>query len=172
MTTPIDELVDVVDRQDNVIGQQNLSTLYAEGASNFRGINVFLINDQGQLWLPRRTATKKRFPSCLDFSCGGHVQSGESYDEALRRELEEELNLNIDEVPYRFLGHLTPHQHNVALFTQVYEIPTNQTPAWNREDFVEAFWLEPSQAMSWLEKGEPAKSDLPKLIQLFYLGQK
>jgi isopentenyldiphosphate isomerase len=50
-------------------------------------LNAFLVNDYGQIWIPRRSSLKRIFPLCLDMSVGGHVVSGESYEEAFRREL-------------------------------------------------------------------------------------
>ena len=37
-------------------------------------------------------------------SIGGHVESGESYEEALKREASEELNINIDKLILSCLG--------------------------------------------------------------------
>jgi isopentenyl-diphosphate delta-isomerase len=130
---PEDELLDVVDRDDHVIGQRRRSELYAENSSDFRAINVFLVNDQGQVWLPRRTVWKQLYPLCLDMSCAGHVKSGESYEDALKRELKEELNLDLEQVPCRLLGYLTPYDDGVSMFMKVYEIHDHRTPEWNRE---------------------------------------
>ena len=57
-----DELLDLVDEQDRIIGSGLRSEIYREGLSNFRVVNAFLINDAGQLWIPRRTANKRIFP--------------------------------------------------------------------------------------------------------------
>lgn len=47
--TPVEEILDLVDRDDNVIGKLARDKVYAAGLSNFRVINGFLINQQGQL---------------------------------------------------------------------------------------------------------------------------
>ncbi len=163
-----DELLDVVDRDDHVIRQKRRSELYAEDSSDFRAVNVFLVNEGGQIWFPRRTASKQLYPLCLDMSCAGHVKSGESYEDALKRELKEELNLDLEQVHCRLLGHLTPYDDAVSMFMQVYEIQDNRTPEWNRDDFVEAFWLRPQEVLERIRRGEQAKDDLPKLIEIFY----
>lgn len=41
-------------------------------------------------------------------SMGGHVESGETYEQTLKRETQEELNINTDQAQVRLLGHLTP----------------------------------------------------------------
>ncbi|MDJ0619946.1 MAG: hypothetical protein QNJ63_24935 [Calothrix sp. MO_192.B10] len=54
---------------------------------------------------------------------------------------------------------------------KVYEISTDITPNYNRDDFIESFWLKPRILFEQIQSGEPAKSDLPKLIYHFYLSE-
>jgi isopentenyl-diphosphate delta-isomerase len=164
-----DELLDLVDEQDRVTGSKLRSEIYREGLSNFRAVNAFLVNDAGQLWIPRRTATKRTFPSCLDMSVAGHVASSEEYLTAFRRELHEELNLVLDDVEWKFIGHLTPYLHGVSCFMRVYEIRYNQDPDYNREDFAESYWFYPHEVLDKLNNGDNSKNDLPKLVKLLYL---
>ncbi len=166
-----DEYLDLVDSSDKVIGRKLRSEVYAEGLSNFRVINAFVINSKGELWIPRRTAKKRVFPLCLDMSVGGHVESGETYEQAFRRETEEELSIDIDKVRYRFLGHLNPHNHDISAFMNVYEIEMDQTPNYNKEDFIEYFWLTPQALLDKLKGGDTSKDDLPKLIHKFYSSE-
>ncbi|HIK32359.1 MAG TPA: NUDIX hydrolase [Oscillatoriales cyanobacterium M59_W2019_021] len=164
-----DELLDIVDASDRPIGRRWRSQLDQKGIDYYcRVVNAFLINPEGKLWLPRRTANKRRFPLCLDMSMGGYVVSGESYDEACQRELQEELNLEIDRIADYFLGYLTPVDDGVSAFMKVYEIPTDTTPDYNRNDFIEGFWWFPQEAFDRLRSGEPAKNDLLKLLEKFY----
>lgn len=168
MPHPIDELLDLVDANDNVIGQKPRSQVYSEQLSNFRAINVFIVNSRGELWIPRRTAHKKMFPLGLDMSTGGHVESGEDYDTAFRREVMEELNIDIDRVDHRLIGYCTPHQHGTAAFSKIYEIRSDETPVYNPDDFVEAFWITPQELLERIEQGEVAKGDLPILVKMLY----
>lgn len=164
-----DELLDLVDEQDRATGSKLRSEIYREGLSNFRAVNAFLVNDAGQLWIPRRTATKRTFPSCLDMSVAGHVSAGEDYLTAFRRELHEELNLELDDVEWNFIRHLTPLLHGVSCFMRVYEIRYNQVPCFNREDFAGSYWLYPHEVLDKLNNGDNSKNDLPKLVKLLYL---
>jgi isopentenyl-diphosphate delta-isomerase len=164
----MDEYLDLVNEKDEVIGKKLRSEVYVEHLSNFRVINAFVVNSMGELWIPRRVADKRIFPLCLDVSVGGHVESGETYDQTLKRETQEELNFDIDTIEYKLLGRLTPHDNGVSAFMNVYEIKMEQAPDYNKDDFTEYFWLTPRDFFQKLEQGEKAKSDLPILIEIFY----
>jgi isopentenyldiphosphate isomerase len=113
-TQPTEEILDLVNENDEVIGSMERSEVYVRGLSNFRVINVFLKNSDGKLFVPRRQLTKRLFPGALDVSCGGHVSSGETYLEACTKELGEELNIDFTKVSYRILGTMNPHHDEVS----------------------------------------------------------
>ncbi|MEH1944236.1 MAG: NUDIX domain-containing protein [Nostoc sp.] len=163
-----DEILDIVDESDCVVGQKKRSEIYRQGLCNFRVVNAFVVNSLGQLWIPRRSAHKTIFPLCLDVSMGGHVETGETYEDALQRELKEELNLELNMVNVRLLGYLIPYQYQVSSFMKVYEIKLDWNPEYNKSDFIESFWLSVNDLIEWLNSGEPAKSDLLKLVKIFY----
>lgn len=163
-----DEYLDLVDEYDQVIGRKGRSAIYAEQLSNFRVVNAFVINSRGELWIPRRAPNKRIFPLCLDMSIGGHVESGETYEEALQREAQEELNMEIENANVRLLGHLTPRDNGVSAYMQVYEIPQDEVPDYNRDDFVEYYWLTPEALFDRLANGDKAKGDLLKLVTIFF----
>jgi isopentenyl-diphosphate delta-isomerase len=163
-----DEYLDLVNEQDEVIDKQLRSEVYVKGLSNFRVVNLFLVNSEGKLWIPRRTSTKRIFPLCLDVSMGGHVESGETYEEAFKRETFEELAIDTDKITCKLLGYLTPHENNVSAFMKVYEIQTDTVPDFNPEDFIEYFWLSPEKLFEMIERGNKTKGDLPKLVDIFY----
>ena len=56
-------------------------------------IHLHLFNKKGELFLQKRAMNKDLLPGKWDTSVGGHFQPGESAEEALMRETEEELGI-------------------------------------------------------------------------------
>ena len=160
-----DEIIDIVNEHDEVVGAKPRSEIYKEKLTCFRVINAFMMNNEGKIWIPRRHPSKQLMPNVLDASVGGHVLSGEDYLEAFFRETHEELGLKKEQYRYTILDRLIPHEHKTTAFMYVYLIYYNQEPPYNKNDFSEAYWLYPQKARETIEQGEPSKSDLSILLQ-------
>jgi len=88
-----DEILDIVDENDHVIGRAPRGRVYAEGLRH-RCVFIQARDAEGRLFVHRRTPTKLVFPSLYDMFVGGVVGAGESYAEAALREAEEELGVS------------------------------------------------------------------------------
>ncbi len=65
-------------------------------------VHLHLFNSKGELYLQRRPMWKDIQPGKWDTACGGHVDYGETPEEALQREVSEELGVR-DFTP-KFIG--------------------------------------------------------------------
>lgn len=88
-----DEIIDIVDEHDRVVGRSSRGEAYARGLRH-RCAFVLVRDTGGRIFVHRRTAAKQVFPSLYDLFVGGVVGAGESYDEAALREAEEELGVS------------------------------------------------------------------------------
>ena len=95
-----EELVDIVDEDDNVIGVATRARLRAEKLLH-RGVFVVVLTSDNRIVVQRRSATKDLWPSRWDIGAGGVLSSGESYEVSAHRELQEELGI---EAECEFLG--------------------------------------------------------------------
>ncbi|HSH56266.1 MAG TPA: NUDIX domain-containing protein [Candidatus Limnocylindrales bacterium] len=169
-----DELLDLVDEQDQVVGTILRSEFYrleSERLGFIRGIEFLIENDNGQLWIPTRTANKKIAPNALDYSCGGHVSAGESYIESGLREIKEELNLDLRENDLDFV-HLFDPTSGLPYFRALYRYCSNSAPQFNTDDFVSAEWLSPEEISEQIANGKPAKSSLAETIKYYTTWQR
>jgi isopentenyl-diphosphate delta-isomerase type 1 len=96
----MDELFDIVTEDDIVTHQAPRTEAHARGLWH-RGVHVFLFDNGGRLLVQKRSADRKQYPSLLDCSVSEHVKSGESYPDAARRGLMEELG--VAEIGLQFL---------------------------------------------------------------------
>lgn len=84
------EYMDIVNEDDEVIGRDTRERVHARHEIH-RGVHVFVVNRAGELLLQRRAKSTRDYPDHWDASAGGQVCSGETYEQAAIRELDEEL---------------------------------------------------------------------------------
>lgn len=119
-----EELFDVCDSGDNVIGQETRAEVHARNLLH-RAVHIWIWNSAGELLLQRRTASKDQFPNCYTSSASGHVDAGEEYAAAAVRELWEELQLRGmltwgNKLP---ASEQTAYEHTVLFHLQTDEVP-------------------------------------------------
>lgn len=99
-TEPGDELVDVIDAEDRVIGTATRRRMRAEGLGH-RCTYILVRNGAGEVLVHRRTDSKDIHPGLYDLFAGGVCGAGEGYEACARREVAEELG--VAGAPLRFL---------------------------------------------------------------------
>lgn len=91
----------VVDEHDNEIGTAMLAEVWEKGLYH-RIVSVFVQDEQGRMLLQLRGPNVAAYPNCWDQAAGGHVDEGQTYDQAARNELFEETGL--EDVEFTELG--------------------------------------------------------------------
>ena len=88
---PTGEMVPVVEENGLVIGQTTRQSAHSGTKLMHPVIHLHIINRDGCLYIQKRSMKKDLLPGCWDTAVGGHVDYGESLEEALYREASEEL---------------------------------------------------------------------------------
>lgn len=96
-----DEVFDVVNEHDHVVGQATRGEVHRRKLWH-RAVHAWVFNAAGQVFLQKRSRLKDMAPGCWDSSCSGHLDAGEDYDAAIVRELGEEIGITMNAVPARF----------------------------------------------------------------------
>lgn len=139
----------MVNHEDRVVGQAARSDVHAKGLLH-RAVHVFLINPHGQLYLQRRSLGKDSAPGKWTTSCSGHVDAGEDYDFAARRELSEELGLKGDRNLQKLFA-LPPSLMTGNEFVWVYACFSDQQPVPDPIEIMDGTWVSSSELERWIQ---------------------
>ena len=139
MTGPI-EIFDIVDEHDRVIGQAPRAEVHRHRLRH-RAVHILVFNEDGDLFIQKRAASKDEFPNCYDSSAAGHLDQGEDYDTCARRELREELDLVIPADRWEKLFQIAACPETGCEFVWVYRVTTSESPRINRQEIESGeFW--------------------------------
>src|SRR5450432_1361726 len=87
-----EEIFDVVNERDEVVGQAPRKEVHARGLWH-RAVHVLVFNARGEVFLQKRSMLKDTARGKWDSSASGHLDSGEDYGACAMRELREEIGL-------------------------------------------------------------------------------
>jgi len=88
-----EELFPVVDEKVNVTGSDTRGECHGGSMLLHPVVHLHIFNSNGELYLQKRPFWKDIQPGKWDTAVGGHVDFGESIEQALRREAFEELTI-------------------------------------------------------------------------------
>jgi isopentenyldiphosphate isomerase len=92
--TEQEEILEVVTENGEVIRTLLRSEIHGNPSLIHRVVHVLVFNKKGGLLLQKRSMNKDVAPGKWDTSVGGHVNPGETLDQAVQREMEEELGIS------------------------------------------------------------------------------
>ncbi len=83
----------LVDDADNVVGHDTKADVHAGTGRLHRAFSIFLFDGPDRVLLHQRSWHKPLWPGYWTNSCCSHPRQGETYEEATRRRLREELGV-------------------------------------------------------------------------------
>lgn len=89
----LEELFPIVDDDGEVIGQESRATCHGGSMLLHPVVHVHVFNRKGEIYLQKRALTKDIQPGKWDTAVGGHIDYGETVEQAVERECVEELGL-------------------------------------------------------------------------------
>jgi 8-oxo-dGTP pyrophosphatase MutT (NUDIX family) len=112
-------MVDVVDRDDVVLRAVTRGEMRGQRLRH-RAVYIAVVHPDGRLLVHQRSELKDLWPGRWDIAVGGVVSTGESYDDAARRELLEEVG--IDAMPQPLTGGGPYDDGDVSLIGRCYRV--------------------------------------------------
>lgn len=112
----MDEYVDVLDEHGNYTGEVVLkSEAHSKGLFH-PTVHVWFYTVNSELLLQKRSVTKKTFPGLWDVSVAGHIDTGEDILDSAKREVMEELGVNLENQELVKIGvHKSQQKHSENL---------------------------------------------------------
>ena len=141
------EYVDILDENDNVIGQgERWASLNAGKRVRFAA--VFIFNSKGEVLVQQRSEKSILAPNLLDLSAAGGIVAGQSWIDGAYVELQEELGIKtpLEDTGVDIVGHL-PNSIG-RLF-----VGYSDGPFKPQEEEVKAlFWMEKDELKTFCQK--------------------
>lgn len=91
----MDELLDLVNENDEIIGEVWRSQTINHPELIFREVAVLINDNKNRLLLQRRSYNKKTYPGYWIISAGGHVGKGKNPEDEAHKELREEMAFDV-----------------------------------------------------------------------------
>lgn len=82
----------VVDENDKIVSKATRQECHVKGLLH-RAVDIVIINSKHEILLQKRSVTKDLYKGYWAISASGHVTYGDSYEEAAKREMEEEIGI-------------------------------------------------------------------------------
>ena len=131
------ELFYLVDEHDNVLGSVARKKAHAEKL-NHRSIYIIVKNSKDQILFQKRSSKKDTHPYFWTLSVGGHVTYPDTYLETAKKELKEELGINL---PLKFIKKI--YLKEPTEFCHVYLAKTDKTPTkFDKDEISQVKWVD------------------------------
>ena len=91
----MDEYIDIVNKKGKLTGDSCLKSEAHRLGHYHNTVHVWLFTTDGEILLQQRALSKEICPGLWDVSAAGHVDSGETLEDAAVRETFEELNYKL-----------------------------------------------------------------------------
>ncbi|QWF69934.1 NUDIX domain-containing protein [Methylomonas paludis] len=154
------ELLPVVNEQDELIELRCRQEVH-QLQLRHRAVHIFMFNEQGRLFLQKRSMFKDLNPGLWDTSAAGHVDGTESYDTCAHRELWEELGITA--LLYK-LFKLDACPELGMEFIQVYRCMYNGPLKLEPAEIDEGAWYSLKDINTIVDKNDPQFTDTFKII--------
>ena len=145
-----DEIFDIVDDHDQVIGQCARREVHRLGHKH-RAVHVLVFNTRGEVFLQKRSMSKDTHPGVWDSSASGHVDSGEHYDACAVRELREEIGLVVGTPPQR-LFKIDACEETGQEFVWIYKLDSEGPFTLHPEEIERGEWFSAEHVDNWVNR--------------------
>lgn len=157
------EYFDILDENGNKTGKTKLRSEVHRDGDWHKAVHIWIINNNGDILLQRRCATKDSNPNMLDISSAGHLSAGDDSLSGAIRELKEELNIDVKPEDLQFIKTLKRSSKYTETFINnefddLYILRTNkkiEDMKYQEEEISEIFYVPYKEFKKMVENKQP-----------------
>lgn len=123
-----EEIFPLVDVEGNVLGKATRKYCHSLTFVLHPVVHLHIFNTKGELFLQKRPAWKDVQPGKWDTAVGGHMEYGETVEDALLREVSEEVGLTKADYEPVFVARYDFHSKTEYELVNVFKCITDKTP--------------------------------------------
>ena len=118
----MEEMIDVLDEENGNLVGEIISKNEAHKIGKWHGsIHILIVNkDKTETLLQKRCAQKKLYPNMWDIAVGGHISAGETALTTAKRELQEELGLDLNDFDIKEVDRIKEQLTNNGIISNEY----------------------------------------------------
>ncbi len=141
-----DELLDLVDKDDKVIGTVWKSEAHKDPSKIHREVGIVVITRNNEVLLQKRSSKKKYDAGQWQLGAAGHVAAGEHPLESAKRELSEETSIQAEPVfSYKFFD---KYKSESRIFRIYYVLLANKVKLkWDVNEVDDMKWVKLDKAL-------------------------
>lgn len=171
------EYIDVLDEGGNPTGEQKTKSQIHKDGDWHRVSHVWLLNNNIQILLQRRSKDIESSPDMFDISAAGHVSAGEDALATALRETQEELGIELAEDDFIQIGEVKQqsikingtyinNEHKVVYIIKK-DIPIDSISV-QESEVQYVIWIDIDELKRWVEENKKDLVDHEKEYELLF----
>jgi len=155
------EILEVVDENNQVIGTESRKKVHETGLRH-RVVHVLIVNSKNEeILLQQRSEKMDTYPGYYTSAVAGHLEVGEDYLSAAKRELKEEMGF--EGTPEKITS-VSADETSNAEFVDVFIFKTDEKPVVQEEEISGLKWIKINELKNAIESDSIKLTPMAKVV--------
>ena len=153
-TDNLNEVFDVVDKNDRVVGQASRGRCHQNKKLIHRAIHLLVFNDKGKIYFQKRSQTKDMYPGAWTDAVAGHVASGSNYWQTALREAREEIGVDFKRKELAWVDKTLVEMESETEIVVLFIASHNGPFVLNQDEIEKGAWFKLEEFISAIKLGK------------------
>ena len=147
-----DELLDLVNKKDEIIGEVWKSEAHSDPSKIHREVAIVIFDSSGEVLLQKRSSQKEVRPGVWAISAAGHIEKGEDPLIAIKRETYEELGFEVDPVFHSKLFDVYLNRESRIFWIYYAIMEEKPIIKIDKDEVIDVRWVHPEKLINFSKK--------------------